>query len=148
MTKDKVKKLLDFIPLVILTVSAIYFVWIRITESILLTWRHWLALSLLLINYYLFRRYHQLGVLALGLSLVIGLTGVTQYSPGTSISSLYWTLFDVKIPIFFGQPIFLLWLIIHFVVSGRYYFAIATRGYWRKLFIDLKVSKQEPVQPT
>src|SRR4051794_23478830 len=95
MTKDKIKNLLDFIPLLILTVSAIYVVWARINDGTLLKWQHWLALVLLAINYFLFTKNHQLGVLVLGLSLIIGLSGVTQYSPGVSMSWAYWTPFDV-----------------------------------------------------
>lgn len=136
--KNKVKKLLDFIPLLILTISVIYFLWARVSEGILLTWRHWLALILLSINYYLFWRNHQLGVLLLGLTLIIGLFGITQYAPGVSISFLFWTPFDSSIPLFYGEPMFLLWLIIHFVISGRYYFGIGTNKYWTNLFSTLK----------
>ena len=140
MTKDKLNKLLDFIPILILTVSVIYVIWVRINEEILLTWRHWFAIILLPINYFLFRKNHQLGVLLLGLSLIIGLTGITQYSPGVSTYSVYWTPFGVKILVFYGQPIFLLWLTIHFIISNRYYFAIATKRYWMNLIASLKRS--------
>jgi hypothetical protein len=141
MTKIKIKQLLDYIPIWILTIFAIYMVWVSVNEKILLTWRHWIGLLLLLVNYYLFRLNHQLGVLATGLTLVIGLLGITQYSPGVAISYVYWTPFDNRIPLFYGQIIFLLWLIIHIVISGRYYVGIATKKYWTDLFSMLKPSK-------
>jgi len=143
MTKNRIKKLLDFIPLLILIGFSIYLLWTRVHEDILLTWRHWIALTLLLFSCYSFRRNHQLGALALGLTLLFGLLGIAQFSPGVSISYAYWTPFDAKIPVFYGQPIFLLWLIIHFVVSGRFYFAITTKGYWRNLFEDSKHSRSD-----
>lgn len=143
----KIKKLLEFIPLVILTIFAAYLVWIRLSEGILFTWRHWFVLLLLPLNFYLFRRNHQLGVLALGFILIMGLLGLAQYSPGVSISYAYWTPFDAKIPVFYGQPIFLLWLIVHFVFSGRYYFGIAKRKYWVDLSSTLKSANTKPELP-
>lgn len=141
MTKDKVKKLLDYIPLVILSISLAYLLYFRVTEEILITWRHWVAILLLPVNYYLFRLNHQLGILVLGLILLIGLFGITQYSPGVSISYLYWTPLGAKIPLFYGQPIFLLWIVIHYVISGRYYFGIATKEYWQNLLSVLRKNR-------
>jgi len=140
----KIKKLLDFIPLVILTIFTVYLVWIRLNEGPLFTWRHWFAVLLLPLNYYLFWRNHQLGVLGLGFILIMGLLGIAQYSPGVSISYAYWTPFDAKIPVFYGQPIFVLWLVIHFVLSGRYYFGITSKKYWTNLFSTLKVTNTKP----
>jgi hypothetical protein len=36
---------------------------------------------------------------------------------------------DLTIPIFYGQPIFILFLLIHFIVSSKYYFEIFTKKY-------------------
>lgn len=134
MRKGSIKKLLDYIPLVILTIYAGYVIWIRIDENILLSWRHWVGLLLLPVNYLIFAKNHQLGVLMLGLILLIGLLGITQYSPGVSIASAWVSFFGVKIPIFYGRPIFLLWLTLYFIISGKYYIAILTRKYWIELF--------------
>jgi hypothetical protein len=46
------------------------------------------------------------------------------------VTTTTWTIGrseDVQLPIFYGQPIFLLWLIIHFIVSGKHYIGILTK---------------------
>ena len=138
MTNDKLKKLLDFIPFIILLISALILMWTRFNSDIRLQWKHTIGLVLLLINCFLFWRLHKLGVIGLGATLILGLVGLISYSPAITISKVFWTPFDTQIPIFYGQPIFLLWLIIHFILSGRHYVAIATKKYWQDLVHNLK----------
>ena len=135
MTKDKIKKLLDFLPLLILTISAIVLGWTVATTDIGFFWKHIVALIVLPLNYLAFWWRHKVGVLALGFTLIIGLLSLLSYSPSVTTST--WTIgksSDSQIPIFYGQPIFLLWLLIHFIVSGRHYVAILTKKYWQNLF--------------
>ena len=135
MTKDKIKNLLDFVPLIILTISAIVLVWTVITTETAFLWKHIVGLILLPLNYWAFWWRHKVGVLALGLTLLIGLLSLLSYSHAVTTST--WTIgksSDSQIPVFYGQPIFLLWLLIHFIVSGRHYVAIATKKYWQDLF--------------
>lgn len=134
MTKDKIKNLLDFVPLIILTISAIILVWTVVTEDTGLLWKHIVGLCILPIIYLAFRWQHKVGVLVLGLTLILGLLSLLSYSHAVTTST--WTIgksADSQIPIFYGQPIFLLWLLIHFIVSGRHYVAIATKKYWEDL---------------
>ncbi len=138
MTYTKVKHLLDFITVAILIILVINLMRLRLNDELIFTWRHWLGILLVLITCYVFSLNHRLGILALGLTLILGLLSVTQYSPGYSVTSLYWTPFDVRIPIFYGKPIFLLWVVLHFVLSGRYYVGILTKNYWDNLFLSLK----------
>lgn len=135
MTKDKVKNILDFVPLIILTTSAIVLVWTVATTDSVFHWKHILGLCFLPVNYLAFWWRHKIGVLALGLTLILGLLSLLSYSHAVTTSTLaIGKSEDLQIPIFYGQPIFLLWLLIHFIVSGRHYVAIATKKYWQDLF--------------
>lgn len=135
MTKDKIKNFQDFVPLIILTISAIVLVWTAITTDTGFLWKHIMGLLVLPLNYFAFWWRHKIGVLALGLTLIVGLLSLLSYSHAVTTST--WTIgksADSQIPIFYGQPIFLLWLLIHLIVSGRNYVAIATKKYWQDLF--------------
>jgi hypothetical protein len=135
MTKDKIKNFLDFVPLIILTVSAIILVWTVITTDTGFLWKHIVGLCFLSIIFIAFRWRHKVGVLLLGLTLLLGLLSLLSYSSAVTTST--WTIgksTNSQIPVFYGQPIFLLWLLIHFIVSGRHYVAIATKKYWQDLF--------------
>ena len=134
MTKEKIKILLDFVPLIILTVYAIILVWAVINLDTGFLWKHIVGLIFLPTNYFLFWRRHKVGVVGLGLTLLIGLFGLLSYSHSISITKYWVGSGDTSIPIFYGQPIFLLWLLIHFIVSGRHYVGIVTKKYWFELF--------------
>ena len=135
MTKEKIKNLLDFIPLIIMTVYAIILVWTVTTSDAAFSWKHIVGLVILPLNFLLFRLGHKIGVLGLGLTLLIGLLSLLSYTH--SITTSTYTIGkseDLQIPIFYGQPIFLLWLLIHFIVSGRHYVGVVTKKYWLGLF--------------
>ncbi|MGN6399432.1 MAG: hypothetical protein ACTHMD_03195 [Flavisolibacter sp.] len=139
MTKEKIKTLLDYLPLFILIVSAFILVRTVISEQTGFLWKHVVGLILLTINFVLFFWRHKIGVLALGLTLLLGLVGLLSYSYAISITTFYFGKSeDFQIPLFYGQPIFILWLIIHFIVSGRHYTAIATKKYWQDLLTNSK----------
>ena len=134
MKKDKIKKLLDFVPLIILTISAIVLVWTISTTDIVFMWKHIVGFCFLPIIFLSFHWRHKIGVLTLGLTLLIGLLSLLSYSPAVTTST--WTIgkdADSQIPIFYGQPIFLLWLIVHFIFSSRHYVGILTKKYWQDL---------------
>ncbi|HRI22023.1 MAG TPA: hypothetical protein PLA68_13770 [Panacibacter sp.] len=134
MTKDKIKNSLDFIPLIILTVYAIILSWTVVSLDRGFLWKHIVGLFFLPINYFLFWWRHKVGVIGLGLTLLIGLIGLLSYNHSISITKYWIGSGDTSIPIFYGQPIFLLWLLIHFIVSGRHYVGIVTKKYWLELF--------------
>lgn len=133
MKKDKIKNLLDLLPVIILAISAAALVWGVITADTFLMWKHILAICLLPIVFLAFRWRHRIGVLVLGLTLLLGLLGLLSYSHSVTISTYWIGIGDISIIVFYGQPIFLLWLLIHFIVSGRYYVGIATKKYWQNL---------------
>ena len=135
MTRNQFKNYLDFIPLIILTVSAGILSWTVASNEIVFLWKHILGLSFIPIIILAFRWQHKIGVLTLGLTLLIGLLGLISYSPAvTTTTGTIGKDADSQIPIFYGQPIFLLWLLIHLLVSGRHYVGILTKKYWQDLF--------------
>jgi hypothetical protein len=75
-----------------------------------------------------------MGVLFLGLTLIAGLFSILSFSPAISTSYLYKRIGDAEIPLFYGQPIFLLWLFLHFIFSTRQYIGIGTKRYWDNFF--------------
>jgi hypothetical protein len=77
---------------------------------------------------------HKLGVLSLGLTLLLGLLKVLSYSAAISFHSFGGSINGHSSPEIKIQTIFLLWLLIHFIVSGRHYIGIATKNYWLELF--------------
>ncbi len=82
---------------------------------------------------------HKVGVLTLGLTLLTGLLNLLSYNHAVTTSK--WTIgkdADSQIPIFYGQPIFLLWLLVHFIVSGRHYIGIFTKKFWNDMFENTK----------
>jgi hypothetical protein len=97
-------------------------------------WKHLVGLSFLPIIFLAFRWQHKMGVLVLGFTILTGLIGLLSYSHTITTANLtIGKSEDLQVPIFYGQPIFLLWLLIHLIVSGRHYFGIATKKYWQNL---------------
>jgi len=142
MDKHKIKRLLDFIPLLILTASAVVLVARTLADETGLFWKHYVAFAVLPINYGLFAWRHKIGILGLGLTLLIGLAGLLSYNQSVSIHTVSIGKSDIFVPVFYGQPIFLLWLMVHLACSGRHYVGIATKKYW-----DCLLKDQEYIQP-
>ncbi|MFY7840967.1 MAG: hypothetical protein ACOVP7_11865 [Lacibacter sp.] len=134
MTKDKIKSLLDFVPLIILKVYAIVLIWTVATTNIIFSYEHYIGLTLLVITAGLFIKRHKLGVLSLGLTLLLGLFKVLSYSAAMMFHSFGGSINGRSTPEIKIQAIFLLWLLIHFILSGRHYAGIATKKYWQDLF--------------
>lgn len=134
MTKKKIRHLTDLLPFIILVVSAIVLLWVVITTDIVFMWQHIVGLCFLPVIFLAFRWYHKMGVLVTGLTLLIGLTGLLSYNPAvTTLTLTIGKNTDSLIPFFHGQPIFIVWLLIHFIVSARHYRGIATKKYWSDL---------------
>lgn len=139
MTKAKFKFLLDFVPLIIITIYAMLLVWKRLNGEMLFQWKHIVGLIFLPIKYFMFFWRHKMGVLSLGLTLLLGLFSLLSFSPAITTTTFYKGSDEDGIPIFYGQLIFLLWLFIHFIVSGRHYVGIATKKYWMALYNNSEV---------
>jgi hypothetical protein len=65
---------------------------------------------------------------------MLGLISILFYSH--SVTTSIWTIGkneEFQLPIFYGQPIFLMWLLVHFIVSVRHYVGILSKNFWRDL---------------
>jgi hypothetical protein len=134
MTKNKIKNLLDFIPLIALTIYAIVLIWTVATTNIIFSYEHYIGLTLLVITAGLFIKRHKLGVLLLGFTMLLGLFKVLSYSAVITFHSFGGSINGHSSPEIKIQAIFILWLLIHLIVSGRHYIGIATKKYWQDLF--------------
>ena len=130
----KTKKLLDYIPFLILVVSTIILL-LRVSNSeMLLVWKHYLGIMLLITIAVLFYIRHLFGVLFLGFTLLTGLIGLLSYSPAITTTSFGLGIGEEgSITLLRFQPIFLLWLTIYFILSGKYFVGIASSKYWREV---------------
>ncbi len=127
---------LDFVPLVILTISAMTLVWTVFETDTIFAWKHFVGLLLLPINYFLFWWKHKLGVVGLGLTIILGIVCLLSFDQPITTSTITVGK-ELRFPIFYGQSIFLLWFIIHFVLSFRHYVGVLTEKYWQELFHNL-----------
>ncbi|RYZ44099.1 MAG: hypothetical protein EOP49_27565 [Sphingobacteriales bacterium] len=142
---QKTRKLLDFIPLVALFVSAIVLLVARFSGDVLLQNRHIVGLALLPLALTLFFFKHKLGILATGLIVLLGLFGALSFSPAISTMTVGKSLGDGdSLSLLYFQPIFLLWLTLHLVLSGRYYTGIASKRYWDNINSDEPIRIGEP----
>jgi hypothetical protein len=66
------KKKADFIPLIILIVSACYLLYTYFDGQIFLLWKPIVGFILLAISSMLYFKYHKLGVLSLGFIILLG----------------------------------------------------------------------------
>jgi ABC-type transport system involved in cytochrome c biogenesis permease component len=130
------KKKADFIPLLILIVSACYLLWSYLNGQILLSWKHILGFVLLTASCALFLKYHKAGVLCVGLTILLGVFGILSFSPSISTMTIGKSLGGDDISLLYFQPIFLLWAVIYFAVSARYYTGILTKRYWQNIKSD------------
>jgi hypothetical protein len=130
--KDKIKVYLNYIPFIILCISACILIWTVATTNFVLTWRNIVGIVVLPLNVLFFKWQHQFGVLFLGFALILGLFGLLSYTPGLTSTTMTLGFNDSRIE-FWGQPIFLLWFVIHFILSGRYYVGILSSKYWQEI---------------
>ena len=112
--------------------SALYLVYSYFTSDILFIWKHYVGFCMLSITTLLFLKNHKLGILSLGLTLILGLFSLLSFSP--AITTIYAGV--SKIDLIRFQPMFVLWSVIHFILSGRYYVGIANSKYWNNLKSD------------
>lgn len=134
MKKQQIKYLLDFIPAIILLLYSIELVVDLLSRPVRIEPANISGLAVLPVIFFLLIKRHQAGVLLLGLVLVLSVFGLFSFSTGYSS----WKFgikndssgFSFRSP---GSPVFILYFILHAILSGRYYTGILTRNYWKEL---------------
>lgn len=134
MTKDRIKNLLDFIPLIILIGYTIVLFWTVAKTDIIFSTEHYIGIILLLITTVFFFFKHRLGVLLLGVTLLLGLFKIVAYTAAITFHSFGGSINGHSSPEIKIQSIFILWLIIHIVISNRHYVGIVKKEYWQDIF--------------
>ena len=132
--RNRIKILLDFTPLFILVFYAITLIWTVTTTNIIFSNEHYIGLTLLVITVGSFIKRHKFGVIVLGSTLFMGLFNVLSFSAVITIHSFGGSINGHSSPEIKIQGIFILWLLIHFIVSGRHYVGITTKIFWQTLF--------------
>jgi hypothetical protein len=135
MTKA-MKKKADYLALVILYITAFYLLWAFFDGQILFMWKHYVGFLMIVITTVLFFKNHKIGVLSLGFTILLGLFGILSFSPAINTITIGKSIGDSQISIIAFQPIFILWAIIHFALSGRYYIGVASNKYWKNISSD------------
>lgn len=134
--KNPVKYYLDFIPLLTVVLYTAFSIGTMINNENNLEWQHCFGIALLIIDIIILFKYHQLGIIIFGFILLLGLLTLVSFDVGIVTNTLHLTA--AEIPVFWGNAMCLLWLIIHLIFSFRYYVGIATKEYWKKLFKEIK----------
>lgn len=134
MKRQSLRKKLDYLPLLILTALTIIFIFRITTANLIFSWKHYLAIILLLLAFIIFFLNHKAGVLTSGFVLLLGLIGFISFTQGIVSSNAGVGGEDISLKIHFGDPLFILLLLLHFILSGKYYFGIGTKKYWKDLF--------------
>jgi hypothetical protein len=122
--------IVGLIPLAILIGYAVYTVWWGITNSLIFQPQHYAGFALVILIIAGFLKHYKLGILLTGLTITCGLVGLLSLTVGISSSGI--TIDDITIVRF--QPLFLLWAILHFALSGRYYVGIVRQDYWKNFW--------------
>lgn len=138
MRKLSKRQILDISLYAAICIWAIISIITMIVSAYVIQWQHYLGLFFLAINGYVFYRTHQGGTLFTGLTLLLALFGILSFNVGLLGSSVTWTPFDLQIRLFWGNPVILLLLVVHFILSGRHYAGILTKQYWETFRKTLK----------
>jgi hypothetical protein len=125
--KARNQKLLDYFPFAVVIGYSISEWQKYYQEGIVIKWQTYLGLLLMIAIFISLISKHKAGVLLIALLNISGLTGLASVSP--AIANSFIKINSISLPI--ADPIFLLFLIIHFICSGRNYVGILTKDYWR-----------------
>jgi hypothetical protein len=134
MNKERIRYWLDFIPVIILLVNSVRLIYTLSTTAINIEWNNITGLLVLPVLLYLLFKKHKAGVLLTGLVLLLAVFGLFSYTEGLRVWTFGLKLSDSKATIqSHGDLKYLLYFILHLLLSGRYYVGILTREYWGKL---------------
>lgn len=134
MKKQRIKYLLDYIPAIILLLYSTKLVVDLLSRPVRIEPANISGLAVLPVIFFLLVKRHQAGVLLLGIVLLLSVFGLFSFTTGYSS----WKFgisndssgFSVRSP---GSPVYILYFVLHAILSGRYYTGILTRKYWKEL---------------
>jgi hypothetical protein len=129
MTGNK-KRLADYIPLIVLIISAIILLWRIEGLQIKPDRKHYLGVVFIGITIVLFLCKHLYGVLSLGISLFLGLIGIYSFDPDVLTTTYFAGAYGQGhfTAIVILQPVYSVWLILHFLLSRKTYANIFTKN--------------------
>lgn len=117
----------------LMIIQIIYMIYEIQTSLYTYTLRHYFGIILfalfgiiLVCNFKLFR-------VLITLLLIIGLFGGIAITPEIDVVKFTFNLGSLPIPIFYGQPIFVPFLIMHLFLSYKIFWGVGTKEYWQKL---------------
>lgn len=133
--KETTKKVLDFVPIVLLIVySAVE--WTGV-PGIVIKWQTYLGFGLLLLTLIAFMLKHQIGILLTLILIILGFLGLISLTPAIFTGGSL-NIGNIQMPL--GEPSFFLLLIIHFIFSSRHYTGILRRNYLKNCMAGKKDS--------
>ena len=139
MEKYSSKYILDFIPFVAQLVSSTFMVFALLTDDIIPDSKQIIGLVFVFITLCMFLIRHAAGVVALGITLLIGFIGYLTLNVSVQTNAYFFRIGSVEWSTGFFQPVFLFWLIIHFILSYRCYQEVLSNA--RVWFNEFKVRK-------
>ena len=139
---NRKKYILDYIPLLILAFYATRLIVTLSQTGIRIEWINISGFIFFFLAVMLFTWRHQAGVLALGLMLFLGLFGAVSLNPGISSFGFGFGKSEDSWLRLYGDPMYFVFLILHFILSGRYYVGILTRKYWDDFLLSCWHDKQ------
>lgn len=134
MNKERIRYWLDFIPVIILLIYSVQLIYVLTTSPIRIEWNNITGLLVLPILLYMLFKKHKAGVLLTGLVLLLTVFGLFSFTEGLRTWTFGLKLSGSRASLQSrGDTNFILYFILHLVLSRRYYVGILTRGYWAKL---------------
>ncbi len=140
MNKEKIRTIVDYIPLIIIICYALVMLYNAfIGGGHEFGIKNANAIVLLIATIVILRKDHKKGVLALGLYMILGFWRVHSFYPSNQSVSFGLGLgaLSLKLP---ANPFYLLLFIFHFIVSHHWYYGVLSKKYWTELF-------QKPASP-
>ncbi len=138
MKREKVNQYLDYIPLLFLLIEVVLLIGDIITTEYLISRPHYLGFFFLALVSCLFFWKHKVGVLALAFTLLLGILGFISFDIAIAIMTIGKSSNSVNLQF---QPIFILWILLHVIISRRHYFGIASKKYWTELKEELTANR-------
>jgi hypothetical protein len=119
--------IVGLIPLAVMTGFAVDTVWKIMSTNPGFQVQHYGGLILVVLNIIAFFVHYKSGILVTGLTTICGLIGLISLTPYIrSFSIMIGGLTVIRF-----EPLFLLFAVLHFILSGRYYVGIARELYWK-----------------